>query len=136
MTMAAMNKAAFKALREDIGISQAALAKELGVTVRSVSRWENPREDNEPQQFAIDYLQDMADTNNQVVEFAISKAYELRETTGINKVSLSYHYDQASYDKYHVPEDEGYYGIANANTLKVKRSLEEDGFEVQINYPG
>ena len=53
-----MNKAAFKALREDIGISQAALAKELGVTVRSVSRWENPREDNEPQQFAIDYLQD------------------------------------------------------------------------------
>ncbi len=31
----------FKELRQDIGYSQAKLAKELGVTIRTVSRWEH-----------------------------------------------------------------------------------------------
>ena len=130
-----MNKAEFKALRESLGISQAALARELEVIVRSVSRWENPREENEPSEFAVEYLLMLERQSLQVVNFAIDKAYELQEITGSNHVTLPYYYDQLSYDKSH-PQDPGYYGIANANTLKIKRSLEEDGFDVQINYPG
>ena len=31
----------FRELRQDIGYSQAMLAKEMGVTIRTVSRWEH-----------------------------------------------------------------------------------------------
>jgi len=31
----------FRELRQDIGYSQAKLAKEMGVTIRTVSRWEH-----------------------------------------------------------------------------------------------
>ena len=38
----ARGKADFAALRETVGLTQAALAEELGVNPRSVKRWEQP----------------------------------------------------------------------------------------------
>lgn len=35
-----MTKGQFKELRESIGYSQAKLAKEMGITIRTITRWE------------------------------------------------------------------------------------------------
>ncbi len=36
-----MTKGEFKKLRESIGYSQARLSKEMGITIRTITRWEN-----------------------------------------------------------------------------------------------
>lgn len=75
-------KAEFRALRELTGITQAQLAKLLGVEVRSVKRWESPNAPQRPPQDAWDALDEAAERQWAAVSLALEKLYELEDETG------------------------------------------------------
>lgn len=69
-------KTEFRAIREMCGITQAALARELGVEVRSVKRWESDAAPQQPPQDAWDVLDRALDVQRQVVDFALAQVDE------------------------------------------------------------
>lgn len=80
------SKTEFRAIREICGITQAALAKELGVEVRSVKRWESDAAPQQPPADAWAVLDDALAVQRQVVDFALAKIDE----TGAPAVRLPY----------------------------------------------
>lgn len=79
-------KTEFRAIREICGITQAALAKELGVEVRSVKRWESDAALQQPPADAWAVLDDALAVQRQVVDYALAKIDE----TGAHAVRLPY----------------------------------------------
>ena len=135
--MQSRTKADFAALRETVGLTQAALAEELGVNPRSVKRWEQPgMEGYEPPQDAWDVLDAYDETQRQMVDHCRETAVQARERAGHMpaEVRLTYYRNQAQYDE--LGRDDGWYGVANANARAVAAELRRCGFEVRFAYPG
>lgn len=121
-------KATYKALREHVGISHAHLGKLLGVSERTVKRWEDDRYGDPPQD-AWDILVELRERQLAMADYAI----EAVQKSGVEKVSLNYYRTQAQYDM--AGRDEGDYRMANANARVVADALEVMGFEVTYAYP-
>lgn len=125
-------KAAFRAIRETVGMTQQAFADELGVKVLSVKRWESP---DKPQQAPADawfVLNDALRIQRQVVASAVAKAEESeREVGGRLAVTLPYWTSQEDYDLCNGPYDGGDWRMANANMRMVAFALHERGFTVK-----
>ena len=121
-------KAAYKALREHVGISHAHLGKVLGVSERAVKRWEDDRYSDPPQD-AWDILVELRERQLAMADYAIEAA----QKSGVEKVRLNYYRTQAQYDV--AGRDEGDYRMANANARVVANALEVMGFEVTYAYP-
>lgn len=123
-----MNKATFKALREHVGISNAALAESLGVAERSVKRWEDPRYSDPPEE-ACELLAEMRQRQLDMMDCAIAKA----EEAGTQAVRLNYYRTQFEYD--FCGRDAGDYRQANANARACADALEAMGYDVEYSYP-
>lgn len=126
-------KAEFRAVRETVGMTQAALARELGVEVRSVKRWEHPDAPQVPPQDAWDVLDAALAAQRQVVAYALGKVDEVAQGRGDwpHAVTLPYWTSQEAYDAGHVPADGGDWRMANANSRLVAFALFERGIPVE-----
>ena len=122
------SKQEFKALREQVGMSQADLAFSLGVTERSAKRWESIKYTNyNAPQDAWDILDDAL----QVISAALGQIDEAAQEVGgyPESVKLVYWSSQAEYDEHHCVDDDGDWRQANATARIVSYALHERGIE-------
>jgi transcriptional regulator with XRE-family HTH domain len=125
------SKAEFRALRESVGMSQADVARALGMTVRSVRRWETP----EPGYHgAPDDAWKLLDDALAEQAAAVSSSLETAASQPDGPVQLMYYRDQAQFDAYGSEPGEPY-GQANANARAIADALRSQGMEVTFTYP-
>ena len=126
------SKQEFKALREQVGMSQTDLALALDVSERSVKRWESVKykEYNAPQD-AWDILDELLQLQREEVATAIGQVEEAAQTVGKypESVKIVYWMCQGEYDKYHYMGDGGDWRQANATARVVSYALSERGIE-------
>jgi transcriptional regulator with XRE-family HTH domain len=130
------SKSEFKATRERVGITQAALASIMGVSQRSVRYWEHPISQRQPPEEAWRILDDALDRQRQVVSFALQKVDEAEETAGTkpNAVRLPYWLTEGDYVQWSTDSELGIIGdwrMANANNQVLAIILEERGVNVE-----
>ena len=126
------SKQEFKALREQVGMSQADLAFSLGVTERSAKRWESIKYTNyNAPQDAWDILDDALKLQRQVISAALGQIDEAAQEVGgyPESVKLVYWSSQAEYDEHHCVDDDGDWRQANATARIVSYALHERGIE-------
>lgn len=129
-----MSKAGFRAMREQSGYSQQALANLLSVNVKTVKRWEHEADASMPPKDAWAALTATLSMQRQMSAYAVEVATKQAAMLGCpNVVQLTYYRDQAMYDLY--GRDEGYFGVANANSRAVAEALRSEGYEVEFSYP-
>ncbi len=130
------SKAAFKATRERVGMTQQDVADALGVRVRSVKRWEH---ESMPSYHApakaYELLESALEGQRKTVSQYVSAVNE--QTRGLraeaDPVPITYYRDQAMYDL--LGHDEGCYGMANADARATAQELERMGYTVEFHYP-
>lgn len=127
-------KAAFRASREECGLTQKELAEEVGVTVKTIKTWENPAQEWQPPDDAWRFLAACrAAMHHDARELAdrIEATYQ-----GVGDVLLDYHRTQESLDAAQAStgtdEPVGYH---NARTRLIAYLLEQDGVPVTFVYP-
>ena len=130
------SKSEFKAIRERVGITQAALTSIMGVSQRSVRYWEHPISQRQPPEEAWRILDDALDRQRQVVSFALQKVDEAEETAGTkpNAVRLPYWLTEGDYVQWSTDAMLGIIGdwrMANANNQVLAIILEERGVNVE-----
>lgn len=130
-----MTKAGFRAMREQTGYSQQALADALHVNTRTVKRWEHEADASMPPADAWELLEKALDTQRRMAAYAVEVVREQEANLGIEPqaVKLTYYRDQAMFDRY--GRDEGYFGVANANSRAAATALLTEGYEVEFSYP-
>lgn len=128
-------KAGFRALREQVGYSQQALADAMGVNVRSVKRWEHEGCPYDAPADAWELLEKRLDVQRKMAAHAVEVAEAAASELGKDAVMapITYYRDQAMYDDH--GRDEGYFGVANANARAAGDALEQRGFAVEYRYP-
>lgn len=126
-------KAEFRAIRETVGMTQGALARELGVEVRSVKRWESPTAPQVPPQDAWDVLDAALSAQRRGIAAALGKVDELAKERGAypKSVMLPYWSSQDSYDRDHYVDDGGDWRMANATNRTLAERLHERGIRVE-----
>lgn len=127
--MAERTHADFRMLRERLGLSCADVADGLGITKRSVQRWENPAEYGAPE-FAWEWLDEMARAFASMVEAGAAALDGAPEGAALQ---VSYYRTQREYDEH--GRDAGYYGMVNAATREVARIARERGMQVTAMFP-
>lgn len=125
-------KTEFRAIRELTGITQAALARTLGVEVRSVKRWESDAAPQYPPADAWAALDAALDAQRQVVDYALSKIDELdAPAVRLPYWSSAEEYAAKSTDAaLGVPMDAESYRRANANLRAIAAVLMAEGTPV------
>lgn len=123
-------KAEMRAIREMVGLSQADLAAAVGVSTRSVKRWEHP-EWSDPPEDVIDLLHEARARQLRTVEGALEV---VREHGMARAVQLTCYRSQQQYDDLGREPGEPF-GCANANSRAVADRLEAEGYEVEWSYP-
>lgn len=128
-------KAAFKALRESVGLSQQNVADALSVNVVSVKRWEKPTFPYNAPNDAWDYLEQVNQSQRQQVSYMLAVTAEQVESFGKDPaiVPITYYRDQKMYDEY--GRDDGPYGWPNAVARKIAYELERRGIAYEFRYP-
>ena len=130
------SKASFRALRESVGLTQSALASELGVEVRSVKRWESPRAPQVPPPDAFGLVEDAYGAQREAVEFAVAKAEGIRVERGEpERIWIPYWPDAESYLEKSTDSALGVAGdwrMANANARAAALALQGRGFAVEF----
>lgn len=127
-------KATFKALRETVGLSQDNVAKDLGVSVISVKRWERPGYQYPPAD-AWEYMLDAYRAHCDAVNGALDQVDEIADFVGRypELVSITYWRTQEQYDR--LERDPGHVGMINARARAVGGGLLEQGIEVEWRFP-
>lgn len=128
----ARSKAEFRAIREMIGLTQAALASELGVEVRSVKRWESPEAPQTPPEDAWGVLDAAKAHQDEIIAFALEKVAELEDKMGepARKVSIPYWASAEDYRAHSTDAAAGVGGdwrMANANGRRLAAALMATG---------
>lgn len=126
-------KAEFRATREMVGMTQSALAKELGVEVRSVKRWESLDAPQMAPKDAWDVLDAAKEDQDSLVDYTLDLMDRIRENMGRYPESyrLVFWSSQEQYNKHHLPHDAGDWRMANANALRVAAVLMDTGVRVE-----
>lgn len=128
-----MTKADFRAIRETIGLTQGDVAKALGVSLRTVKRWEHP-DWQEPPEDAWAWLLDMLDRHDAMVDEAVGRALAIAAERGEPEtVVITYYRDQAQHDAH--GREPGPYGFVNAVSREVALELNGEGIETEFRYP-
>lgn len=129
-------KADFRALREELGLSQTDLARTLGVKTLTVKRWEK----DGPDGFTIpdeawDVIDERAEVHGQMVDHMVERCVSAFESHGDypKVVTITYYRSQGDYDAF--GRDRGPFGFANAAALDTARELRHLGFTVRFEYP-
>lgn len=118
-------KAAFRALRESVGLTQQALADRLGVRVRSVKRWENLEEPYQAPDEAWDVLWEYLKDQQSLAHVAL----DVVERAHPSSYRLVYWTSQEQWRRYHVGSEVDW-RVANATNRAIAVLLEERGVEV------
>lgn len=130
------DKTQFRAYREMAGMTQLDFAKEMGVTVESVKKWENPKYTQVPPEDAWDILQKAIDRQNEIVEFAIKKFESLKDEFEEKPgVMLPYWRTQEDFEKAH-PGESGSYTMSNANARLIAFELKKRGYHITFGWGG
>ena len=127
-----MTPATFRATRETIGLTQGDVAKELGVALRTVKRWEHP-DWQEPPEDAWEWLLDMQERHDAAVDAMVDKAMALVREHGPDVVSITYYRDQSQHDVH--GREPGPCGFANSVAREVALDLAGKGIETEFRYP-
>ena len=127
-----MTPATFRALRETCGYTQGDVAKALGVSLRTVKRWEHP-DWQEPPEDAWAWLLDMQERHDAAVDAMVDEAMALVREHGPEVVSITYYREQSQYDA--CGRDDGPYGFANSVAREVALDLNGEGIETEFRYP-
>lgn len=127
--------AAFRAMRESLGLSQKNVADALGVQQRSVRRWEEP-DYYLPPADAWEYLEHMSAVYAKGVAAALSQVADIVGEAGKapNAIAMTYYRSQQEYDD--MGRDEGPYGFRNAMTREVAAKLRAAGYDVTVSFLG
>lgn len=125
-------KADFRATRETIGLTQGDVAKALGVSLRTVKRWEHP-EWQEPPEDAWEWLMDMHDRRVVAVDAMVDRALAVAGRGDLDVVAITYYRDQSQYDA--CGRDDGPYGFVNSIAREVALDLAGEGIETEFRYP-
>ena len=128
-----MTPATFRALRETIGLTQGDVAKALGVSLRTVKRWEHP-DWQEPPEDAWAWLLEMHDRHDALVDEAVDRALTIVGERGEPAaVVITYYRDQAQHDAH--GREPGPYGFVNSIAREVALDLNGEGIETEFRYP-
>ena len=131
-------KAEFRALRETVGMTQAALAAAMGVEVRSVKRWEKPNPHGwyDPPQDAWDVLDGALAAQRRAVEKALEVVENVAEEHGEPQaVELAYWLSEADYVSWSTDsalDAPGDWRMANANARAAASALAALGYRVRF----
>ena len=125
-------KADFRAARETIGLTQGDVAKALGVSLRTVKRWEHP-DWQEPPEDAWVWLLEMNERHDALVDAMVDRALTSAGRGGLDVVAITYYRDQSQYDAH--GREPGPYGFANSVAREVALDLNGQGVEVEFRYP-
>lgn len=137
------DKADLKAVRESIGITQIDLANEMGVTVRTIKRWEQIGWEEPPEEL-WELLDDMVyDHERSVDELVERTERELAEREGDGAVDpdggdkvvrLAYYKNQKHYERF--PHQRGTtHTWGNAIVRRAADILRFKGYRVFFYYP-
>lgn len=132
----ARGKADFKARRERLGLTQQDIADALGINIKTVKNWENPKQPRyRISDAAWRYLDRALDMQAQQVAYACSVVEKRIDELGRHPaaVSITYYRDQATYDRF--GREAGPFGQANANARAIACELERMGIQVEFRYP-
>lgn len=130
------DKTQFRAYREMVGMTQQDFAKEMGVTVESVKKWENPKYSQVPPNDAWDILENAVDRQIKMIDFAIKKFESLKDEFEEKPgVMLPYWRTQEEFEKAH-PNENGSFTMANANTRLVAFELTRRGYHINFGWGG
>ena len=124
-------KAAFRAIREECGLTQQDIADEADVKILSVKRWENTKEDHQPPDDVWQWLlalrgamyEDARHITTQIIESLTEDAKDL---------VLDYYRTQEDLDSVQLPEADEPVGYVNAGTRLVGQML--DAKEIKYSY--
>lgn len=128
-------KVKFKVMRNALGLAVSNAAYMFNTSDRTVRAWESvtskrvvPVPDD-----AFELLENCYKEHLERIQCSVNKIHEIEEKAGKKPtyVDLAYYYSQPLYRHYH-RHDNGYYKIANANTLAVAAILELEGYTVNI----
>ncbi len=124
-----------RAWRETVGLSQLDAAKELGVNVRSVKRWEDPRAGYLAPDIYWELLERYMDAQREAVDAALEEAQGAEAEDGRPPalVPLTYYRAQWDYDANGVGD--GPYTVANASARAAGEALAFAGYRVEYRYP-
>lgn len=130
------NKETFRATRERVGITQATMARMMGVSQRSVRYWEDADSLRNPPEEAWSILDDALREQQRGIAFAMQKVDEVVEAAGDEPatVSLPYWLSEADYMEHSTDARLGVAGdwrMANANNMALSIRLEERGISVE-----
>ena len=129
-------KQEFRATRERVGMSQAYLARLMGVSTRSVRYWEDANSQRVPPDEAWEILGKALRRQREVISFAYSKVDEVADRIGHmpESVQLPYWLSESEYNTLSTDAAYGLDGdwrMANANSIIFAAILEADGVEVE-----
>lgn len=125
------NKATFRALREEVGLSQADFAALMGVHTNSVKRWEHTGFSQQPPAAAFAILGDLLNRRDFLVDETLRN--DALDFGCAKTITLTYFRDQHEFDLF--GRDTGNFKAANANTRALARALKERGLTVGFCYP-
>ena len=125
-------KADFRATRETIGLTQGDVAKALGVSLRTVKRWEHP-DWQEPPEDAWEWLLGMLERHDAAVDAMVDRALAAAGRGDLDVVAITYYRDQSQYDA--LGRDDGPYGFVNSIAREVALDLNGKGIETEFRYP-
>lgn len=125
-------KADFRATRETIGLTQGDVAKALGVSLRTVKRWEHP-DWQEPPEDAWALLLGMLERHDAAVDAMVDRALAAAGRGDLDVVAITYYRDQPQYDA--CGRESAPYGFVNSIAREVALDLNGDGIETEFRYP-
>ncbi len=132
----AHTNAGFKALLELVGLSQQALADELGVRAQTVRRWCISTDPDawRPPDTAWALLEGLYDRQRQAVDAALDRLDLVRDSQGRDpdEIVLTYFRSQPEYDEH--GRDSGSYACANSTSRAVADALVSEGVAVRFEY--
>ena len=126
------SKATFRALREEVGLSQADFAQLMKVHLNSVKRWESLEFSQEPPADAFAILNEAIAKREFIIDATLNN--DALDFDNAKTITLTYFRDQGEFDKF--GRDEGNFKLANANTRALARELEIEGYtNIEFCYP-
>lgn len=115
-----------------IGLTQGDVAKALGVSLRTVKRWEHP-DWQEPPEDAWEWLLGMLERHDATVDAMVDRALAAAVMGDLDVVAITYYREQSQYDAH--GRDPGPYGFANSVAREVALDLNDEGIETEFRYP-
>lgn len=127
------NKASFRALRDDCGLTQQDVADYFGVRVLSVKRWENDKEPSQPPDDVWEWIVDLNNAITAEAQMWADKVITMADEEDNNDpIYIAYYRTQDDLDRF--GKDDRPYSLVNTISRKAASIIEAAGYDVQFAY--